>query len=109
MPAPVLDGRKRRHLRALAHHQKPVVQVGQGGVTAGVVTALDKALLAHELVKVRVLGDGDADLETMGNELGRATNSALAQSIGKTLLFYRPHPKKPRIRFPDGDADEEKR
>jgi len=106
MSSPVLDGRQRRHLRALAHHQKPVVQVGHEGVTPGVVAALDQALLTHELVKVRVLGD-DSDLEQLGAELAQATRSALAQSIGKILLFYRPHPKKPRIVLPRGEAGEE--
>lgn len=100
MSPPVLDGRQRRHLRALAHHRKPIVNVGVGGVTKGVVDALDDALLTHELVKVRVLPDDDTDLTELGAELGRATRSALAQSIGRVLLFYRPHPKKPRIELP---------
>ncbi|HEY3497832.1 MAG TPA: ribosome assembly RNA-binding protein YhbY [Polyangiaceae bacterium] len=100
MPSPVLDGRQRRHLRALAHHKKPVVQIGVGGVTPGVVQALDRALLTHELVKVRVAGEGDLDLEALGEELAKATRAALAQSIGRVLLFYRPHPKKPRIVLP---------
>src|SRR5688572_32997363 len=81
MAFPVLDGRQRRHLRALAHNKKPVVQVGNGGVTPGVVQALDQALLTHELVKVRVLGDADTDVAAMGEELGRATSAALAQNI----------------------------
>jgi RNA-binding protein len=99
MPSPVLDGKQRRHLRALAHHHKPIVQVGVGGVTPGVVEALDRALLTHELVKVRV-SDEETDLVELGTELGRATRSALAQKIGRVLLFYRPHPKKPRIELP---------
>jgi RNA-binding protein len=108
MPTPVLDGRQRRHLRALAHHRKALVQVGHGGVTPGVVDALDKALLAHELVKVRVLADAGADLEDMAGELGRATRSAHAQTIGRVFLFYRPHPKKPRIQLPGSAGGKEK-
>jgi RNA-binding protein len=83
-----------------------VVQVGAGGVTPGVVQALDRALVTHELVKVRVLADTDSDLEAMGGELGRATNAALAQSIGRVLLFYRPHPKQPRIELPRHEVGE---
>lgn len=109
MPSPVLDGRQRRHLRALAHHKKPVVQVGVGGVTPGVVQALDRALVTHELVKVRVVGEADVDLEALGGELGGATGAALAQSIGRVLLFYRPHPKKPRIQLPRAASEGEEK
>jgi len=69
-----------------------------------VVKALEQALVTHELVKVRVLADADADLETMGSELGQATGSALAQNIGRVLLFYRPHPQKPRIELPRAET-----
>jgi RNA-binding protein len=100
MSPPVLDGRQRRHLRALAHHLKPIVQVGGQGFTPGVAEALDQALTRHELVKVRIGGDDELVVEDLAAELTRATGSALAQTIGKTLLFYRPHPEKPRIKLP---------
>jgi RNA-binding protein len=100
MSPPVLDGRQRRHLRALAYHLKPIVQVGGQGFTPGVAEALDQALTRPELVKVRVGGDDDVSVADLAEELTRATGSALAQSIGKTLLFYRPHPDKPRIQLP---------
>jgi RNA-binding protein len=100
MSTRALDGRQRRHLRALGHHKKPVVQVGVHGLTDGVVKAVDQALTEHELVKVRVLGDAPAPPEEVGPELARGTGAALAQTIGRTLLLYRPHPKKPRIVLP---------
>jgi RNA-binding protein YhbY len=51
-----------------------------------------------------VSAEAGADLEELGSELGSATSSALAQRIGRTLLFYRPHPKKPRIELPRSPA-----
>ena len=96
---PELDGRQRRHLRALGHHQKPVVQVGKA-LTPGVVEAVNEALTQHELVKVRVSADVATPLSEVGEEIAQKTRSALAQTIGRTLLFYRPHPKKPRIVLP---------
>jgi RNA-binding protein len=110
---PELDGRQRRHLRALAHHQKAIVQIGGQGLTPGVVQAVDAALTQHELVKVKVAGDVPTELAELGPELAEKTRSALAQTIGRTLLLYRPHPKKPRIVLPRGakpndeEADEE--
>jgi len=103
-PPPELDGRQRRHLRALGHHQKPVVHVGKEAVTPGIVGAIDQALTQHELVKVRVSADATAPLSEVGGEIATQTRSALAQTIGRTLLFYRPHPKKPRIVLPRAGA-----
>jgi RNA-binding protein len=101
-PPPELDGRQRRHLRALGHHQKPIVQIGVHALTPGVIDAVDSALTQHELVKVRVSGDVSTPVAELGGELAEKTRSALAQTIGRTLLFYRPHPKKPRIVLPKG-------
>jgi RNA-binding protein len=102
-PPPELDGRQRRHLRALGHHQKPVVQVGKA-LTPGVIEAVNQALTRHELVKVRVSADVTEDVDEVGTEIAQKTRSALAQKIGRTLLFYRPHPKKPRIVLPRAGA-----
>ncbi len=104
IPPPALDGRQRRHLRALGHHQKPLVQVGIHGLTPGIVQAVDQVLLQHELVKVRVTGDLELPLDTLAGELALATGAALAQTIGRTLLMYRPHPEKPRIVLPGAEA-----
>jgi len=55
-------------------------------------------------VKVRVSADVATPLAEVGEEIARGTRSALAQTIGRTLLFYRPHPKKPRIVLPRAGA-----
>jgi RNA-binding protein len=104
-----LDGKQRRYLRALGHHIKPVVQIGADGATSGVTQALDLALTRHELVKVRVLSKGADDLEELAEGLATGTSSAHAQTLGRTLLFYRAHPKKPRIVLPDSTSKKKKK
>jgi RNA-binding protein len=105
--SPELDGRQRRHLRALGHHRKAIVQIGDQGLTPGLVQAVDAALSQHELVKVRVGSDAPAPLAELGPNLARETRSALAQILGRTLLLYRPHPDKPRIVLPRGSKPEQ--
>lgn len=96
--SPHLTGKQRRYLRSLAHELKPIVLVGQQGVTEGVIENLAAALLAHELVKVKVHEADEA--ETVAEALHAGTKAQLAQHIGKTLLFYKQHPKKPVIVLP---------
>lgn len=88
----------RRRLRAAGHHLSPVVQVGKEGVTEAVLRQVDQALTDHELVKVKVGTEtpedrfGSADALLAGSE-----GAQLAQILGRTMLLYRRHPKKPRF------------
>ena len=96
--SPRLTGKQRRYLRGLAHDKKPIVMVGQKGISESLIENFEAALLAHELVKVKVHG-GDG-LEEAAEALHKATGAQLAQRIGFTLVFYRPHPKEPTIGLP---------
>lgn len=96
--SPKLNGTQRRHLRALGHHLNPIVLVGQNGVTEGLIANMEAALLAHELIKVKVHDPDEVD--DTAQALFEATKAQLAQKIGKTLLFYRAHPSEPKIVLP---------
>jgi RNA-binding protein len=88
----------RRRLRAAGHHLAPVVQVGKEGVTEAVLRQLDRALLDHELVKVKAGTESPEDrFGTAEALLAGAEGAALAQILGRTMLLYRRHPKKPRF------------
>ncbi len=88
----------RRRLRAAGHHLAPVVQVGKEGVTDPVLRQLDRALLDHELVKVKVGSESPEDRFASAEALlAGAEGAALAQILGRTILVYRRHPKKPRF------------
>jgi len=98
--ARTLSGRAARYLRGLGHHLEPIIQIGKEGITEGVVTATKAALLAHELVKVRVLSEAPVDRKEAGEELAKRAGAALAQTLGRTVLLYKRHPHKPKIVLP---------
>ena len=52
--ANALTPRQRQYLKAAAHHLKPIIHIGKGGVTDPLLAELDAALLAQELVKIKV-------------------------------------------------------
>jgi len=93
MPA----SRLRKALRAAGHHLSPVVQVGKEGVTPAVLRQLDEALLAHELVKVKVGAESPEDRFEAAARLAEGPGVLLAQVLGRTMLVYRRHPEKPRF------------
>ena len=83
-----LTGKQRRTLRAHGHHLNPVVFVGQGGITPGVITAVAQALADHELIKVKV-GEGPEDRHEAAEKLAAETGSEVAQVLGNTILLFK--------------------
>jgi putative YhbY family RNA-binding protein len=90
---PVLTARERQQLKARAHALEPVVNVGQHGVTGDVAKELDRALLAHELIKVKVTAPDRDAREALCNEIVAKTDAAEIQRVGKVLVLWRPKPE----------------
>ena len=82
----------RRELKARAHHLSPVVMIGDSGLTAEVLREIDANLKAHELIKVRVLGDDREARMDLVARVCEETGAFPVQQIGKILVFYRPKP-----------------
>jgi len=90
-------GALRRKLRAHGHALKPLVQIGKGGVTKGVLAQIAQALFDHELVKVRIGTECPVDRFAVADELARQPGTQIVQIIGLTVLTYTRHPQKPRF------------
>lgn len=99
--APELSERQRRHLRGLAHALKPVIRLGNAGLTEAVAAETARALTDHELIKVKAPGGDREARDAVFAALAAATGSALVHRIGNVAVLYRPHPELPRILIPD--------
>ena len=76
-------------LRGLAHNLNPVVMIGNNGLTEQVLKEIDASLKAHELIKIKVLGD-DRELRIqMLEEICEKSNAIAVHHIGKQLVVYR--------------------
>ena len=97
-----VEAHQKRHLKGLAHNLKPTVQVGQDGLTSGVIKAVEEALLDHELIKVRLYRPDNK--KTIATQLAEKTRSALIGLVGHTVILYKPHPEQPTIQLPKSKA-----
>jgi RNA-binding protein len=95
-----LSESQRKYLRGLGHHLKPVVMVGDAGLTEAVLNEFDQTIEHHELIKVRVRGIDREHRDAIITELARKGNANLVQRIGNMALYYRPARKKQRISLP---------
>ena len=94
------SNKQTRYLRSLAHALKPVVRVGQRGITTGVTEELEQALQAHELVKIKIEVGDRASRKACIAQLCELSGAHLVQSIGNVAVLYRHNEEKPKIQLP---------
>lgn len=85
-----LTTRERAHLKARAHALEPVVQAGHAGVTDALVAEVERALTAHELIKVKVNAADRADRVAIGDDICSRTGATAVHRVGKVLILWRP-------------------
>jgi RNA-binding protein len=95
-----LNVKQRQHLKTLAHHRKPVVQVGNAGITAAVIKEIELALGRHELLKIRLPGVEREARSEMLKKICAAAGADTVQEIGRMAVIYRPA-EKPRLKLPE--------
>jgi len=98
-----LEGFQRKYLRGLAHSMKPVVFIGQKGLTSGMLQSTERALDDHELIKVKFIDFKEKDqkaeiVEAIQKEIG----AEVVGMIGHMAILYRQQkdPEKRRIVLP---------
>ena len=71
--------------------------MGNDGVTAGVLAALEQALWDHELVKVKLASEDRGTRKEQADALASGSGAEVAQVLGRTVLLYKRNPDEPRI------------
>jgi len=84
-----LTGKQKKELKARAHHLKPVIRIGQKGVTEAVVRETDLALDTHELIKVHIQQGDRTARDASAKALAERTGAECVHQIGKTFVLYR--------------------
>jgi RNA-binding protein len=97
-----LTTKQKKHLRALAHDLKPVVYVGQQGLSEAVLKDIERALVDHELIKVRFV-DYKEEKKQLSEKIAAHTGAALLGITGHLACYFRRSPQagKHRIALPE--------
>lgn len=84
-----LNPKQRQLLKAQAHKLKPVILIGNNGLTDAVQKEIHRALNDHELIKIRIQTN-DRDLrKALFAEICEGQEAELVQSIGSIGVVYR--------------------
>ncbi len=87
---------ERLALKGRAHPLKPIVIIGNAGLTEPVLKEIAASLKIHELIKIRVMAERP-QRESMLTEICTQLNAAPVQHIGKILVVYQPNPEAQQI------------
>lgn len=104
-PAPAapkgpLTPSQKRYLRGLAHDLKPVILVGQKGVTPALLEELEGALAHHELIKVKLADDDRESRAASIEEIRAHSDAEIVQTIGRVACFFRFNPQRAQFTLP---------
>ena len=89
---PILTASQRKFLRSEAHHLDAVVIIGKAGATDAIVGAIDGALEAHELIKVRFNDFKDQKVALL-EDIQLRTRCERCGLVGHVAVLYRQHPE----------------
>jgi len=92
MKSITLDNDTIRKLKGIGHELKPIVMIGNNGVTPAIINEVDRALNDHELIKVKLPAGSKHDRDVISSELAAAANAFVIQSIGRMALLLRQNP-----------------
>lgn len=80
---------ERKAFKGRAHSLEPVVIIGAKGLTPEVLGEIERALKAHELIKVRAPTMERDDRDTCLKAICESTGAEAVQQVGKVFVLYR--------------------
>ncbi len=88
-----------KNLRAESHRMKlrPIVTIGQNGLSENVQNEIEIALEHHELIKIRIPAMDKAGKKQMLESICSRTNAVLITAIGNVAIIYRRTEKEDRF------------
>lgn len=94
-----LNNKQIKHLKGLAHGLKPIVIVGDKGLTNSVTDEISNAINHHELIKVKVRAEERDDREQMINLICKRTGATFVQRVGHIVTLFKRN-KEAKIALP---------
>lgn len=87
-----MENKQKKALLAAAHHLKPVVMVGQKGLTTNVLAEVDQALNIHELIKIKIIAADKDERKNIAVKICEELNALMLNLLGNIAIIYRKKP-----------------
>lgn len=95
-----LTKQQQKYLRIRSHELKPVVWLGQNGLTDNVLKEIESALIKHELIKIKLRLDNRVTKDKLIEDICKQTEAEHVQLVGNIASIYRRNEKQPVLVLP---------
>ena len=85
----MLTNTQKRQLKSLSSTIDTKYQLGKNEITDTLVNMLDKALTAHELIKVDVMKNAPSPIMELALDLSAKLNAEIVHTVGRVIVLFR--------------------
>lgn len=85
----MLTGKQRARLKQEAHDFKPIINIGKLSLSDQLLDAINEALEARELIKVKILNNNLDDADYIIDTIVEKLNCEFISHIGSIFTIYR--------------------
>ena len=93
----MLTSKQRSVLRGIASTYETIFQVGKNGIQDTLITQVNDALRARELIKLRVLDNSPYTAREAADEIAEKTGADVVQVVASRFVLFKRNPKDPVI------------
>lgn len=86
-------------LKGMAHSMKPVLIMGDKGLTESFLAEAEHAIEHHELIKIRITGEDREAKKIIADDIKTALNAHMIQHIGNVITLFKRNHEEPKIFF----------
>lgn len=87
-----LDNATLKRLKGIGHELKPIVMIGNNGITPAITEEINRALSDHELIKIKLPAGSKQERDTASTEIAATANATIIHTIGRMALLLRQNP-----------------
>ena len=95
----MLTQNQKKQLKSLAAKLDTKYQLGKKEISDTLIDMLNKALTAHELIKIDVMKGYDGEMEPLAMELSMRLKAEVVQIVGRVIVLFRRNKEKPVIKL----------
>lgn len=85
----MIDKAQKLRLKSEAHHLKPVVMLGDKGLTEAVLAEVEIALAHHGLIKIKISGQDRDKRVQLAEQICQQMKADLVQGMGQMFTLFR--------------------
>lgn len=95
----MLNNHQKAQLKGLASTLDIKYQIGKNEISDSLIAMLDKALIAHELIKIDVMKGYLESINELAINLSVKLNAEIVQQVGRVIVLFRRNKEKPKIKL----------